>query len=428
MTNKTNYKQTEIGEIPEDWEIKQLQNVADFSNGYAFSSKSFVNSKYDAVPVFKMGNIGLDGGLKITGKEDYASLVVAEKLKNYLTRENDILMCMTDMKSSMNLLGHSARIHYEKFLVNQRVGIIRPKSNVDASYLYYYLNSPKYIERLRTTARSGVQVNLTTEAIKDSLVLYPTQDEQQQIASTLSFLDYKIELNRKMNKTLEEMGKALFKRWFVDFEFPDENSEPYKSNGGEMVESKWGMIPKWWKAGVLSDEFDILMGQSPPGNTYNEDGNGLPFYQGRTDFGERYPTRRMYCSAPTRIAKPDDTLLSVRAPVGDINQVDEECCIGRGVASISKHEFISYTYYKMLYLKDTFHTYDQEGTVFGSISKKDLSSIEILIPQIEIVNMFESIVSVLDKQIKSNDTQIKNLTETRNLLLPRLMSGKLRVN
>ena len=175
MAQQIKYKQTEIGEIPEEWEVKQLQDVADFSNGYAFSSRSYVNSKDNAVPVLKMGNIKIGGGLKITGKEDYASLIVADKLKNYLTRKNDILMCMTDMKSSMNLLGHSARIHDERFLVNQRVGIIRSGSNVDESFLYYYLNSPKYIEKLRSTARSGVQVNLTTEAIKESLVLYPPQ-------------------------------------------------------------------------------------------------------------------------------------------------------------------------------------------------------------------------------------------------------------
>jgi type I restriction enzyme S subunit len=116
--------------------------------------------------------------------------------------------------------------------------------------------------------------------------------------------------------------------------------------------------------------FNLTMGQSPPGDTYNEEGNGLPFYQGRTDFGFRFPIRRIYRTAPTRYAKPGDTLVSVRAPVGDINMANEECCIGQGVAAVRhKSGATSFTYHLMANLYPDFARFEAEGTVFGSINK-----------------------------------------------------------
>ena len=138
------------------------------------------------------------------------------------------------------------------------------------------------------------------------------------IAKILSDLDAKIELNHQMNKTLEKIAHAIFKHWFIDFEFPNEEGKPYKSSGGKMVESELGPIPKNWYIGRLSDIAEITMGMSPPGTTYNEVGDGMPFFQGRRDFGFRYPQERVYCTDPKRMAEKDDILLSVRAPVGII--------------------------------------------------------------------------------------------------------------
>ena len=105
-------------------------------------------------------------------------------------------------------------------------------------------------------------------------------------------------------------------------------------------------LPEGWEKGTVGEYFNLTMGQSPPGITYNDIGEGLPFFQGRTDFGFRFPENRKYCSAPARIAEPNDTLISVRAPVGDINMAFEKCCIGRGVAVLRhKSKSRSFTYY-----------------------------------------------------------------------------------
>ncbi len=142
-----------------------------------------------------------------------------------------------------------------------------------------------------------------------------------------------------MNQTLEEIAKAIFKSWFVDFDpvrakaegrptgLPPEISDLFPN---EFVDSEIGEIPRGWNVGTLSDVADITMGQSPPGDTYNDNGVGLPFYQGSTDFGFRFPSLRKYCSEPKRLADADDVLISVRAPVGDLNRAKTIVALDEG--------------------------------------------------------------------------------------------------
>lgn len=170
------------------------------------------------------------------------------------------------------------------------------------------------------------------------------------------------------------------------------------------------------------------MGQSPPGTTYNEEGDGLPFFQGKTDFGFRFPKRRIYCSAPTRFADVGDTLVSVRAPVGNINMAVERCCVGRGVAAIRhKSGSRSFTYYAMESLKPAFDQFEAEGTVFGSINKKDFHAISVIAAPPSVIKEFEKAAYPLDQAIENNEQQSATLAALRDGLLPKLMSGEVRV-
>ena len=244
-------------------------------------------------------------------------------------------------------------------------------------------------------------------------------EDQRRIASILSSLDRKIELNNKINADLEEMAQAIFKNWFVDF-------EPFKD--GKFVDSELGMIPEGWKVGTLADIAEITMGQSPAGNSLNENREGMIFYQGSSDFGFRFPSIRVFTTEPKRLAVANSVLFSVRAPVGDINVAKEECCIGRGVASIkSKYGQDSYLFYTMKSLRKLFDSFDGEGTVFGSINKKTLSAIQILLPSDGIVEQFNNIASSFDDRIRSLSDENSRLSTLRDTLLPRLMSGELEV-
>ena len=184
-----------------------------------------------------------------------------------------------------------------------------------------------------------------------------------------------------------------------------------------------------WKKGSLSDIAVITMGQSPKGDTFNEAGEGAVFYQGRTDFGFRFPTRRLYTTEPKRIALYGDTLISVRAPVGDLNVAYEDCCIGRGLAAVhSKDNHQSFVLYTLFALNKQLNIFNGEGTVFGSINKESLNSMGITIPPIELINEFESIAKPIDRAILNNYKEICRLQAIRDTLLPKLMCGEIDVS
>lgn len=184
-----------------------------------------------------------------------------------------------------------------------------------------------------------------------------------------------------------------------------------------------------WKEGLLSDIADITMGQSPNGSSYNEDGEGTIFFQGRAEFGFRFPSIRLYTTEPKRMACANDVLMSVRAPVGDLNVAHRDCCIGRGLASIhSKFNQQSFLLYMMFALKKQLDVFNGEGTVFGSINRKSLNDMPIIIPSADSIATFENIVTPIDEAIRNNYDEICRLTQIRDFLLPKLISGKIDVS
>jgi type I restriction enzyme S subunit len=321
--------------------------------------------------------------------------------------------------------------------LGQRMVLIRPdKRRLDFSFLRHWLNSPIMAAHIHGYRDGTVAERLNLPTIRALPILIPPLPEQKAIASVLGALDDKIELNRRMNATLEAMARALFQSWFVDFDpvrakldgrQPPNFDHATAALFPETFEHDTdGLIPKGWRLGSVRDAFDLTMGQSPPGDTYNEEGNGIPFYQGRTDFGFRFPTRRMFCTAPTRYAKAGDTLVSVRAPVGDINMADEECCIGRGVAAVRhKSGATTFTYHAMANLYPDFAAYEAEGTVFGSINKQNFENLRCIIPPPNIVTAYERLAGPLDDQIRTLEHQSRTLATLRDMLLPKLLSGEL---
>lgn len=310
------------------------------------------------------------------------------------------------------------KVYNPKFdgICSTDIYVIKNKEGFDKTFLYYLVATEEFTN-LATSGSSGTRMpRADWKQLEQSEWQLPDLPTQRQIAQILSSLDDKIELNLQMNQTLEAMAQAIFKEWFVNFNFPGFD--------GELVDG----LPKGWRMGKLGEEFNLIMGQSPPGTSYNEIGEGMIFYQGRTDFGFRFPTNRLYTTEPKRIAKPLDTLVSVRAPVGDINMANEICCVGRGLSSVRhKSDAYSFTYYMMKNLEPVFNGFEGEGTVFGSINKSNFESIEIIVPSDEIVSEFEIVVNPIDDKILENTKQIQSLTQTRDTLLPKLMSGNLEV-
>ena len=180
---------------------------------------------------------------------------------------------------------------------------------------------------------------------------------------------------------------------------------------------------------VLSDIASIVMGQSPPGDTYNDQQYGTLFYQGRAEFGSFFPTPKLYTTSPKRMAKQGDILMSVRAPVGDINMALDDCCIGRGLAAIrSKEGCQGFLHYLVESLKSEFDVYDGAGTVFGSINKDSLNDLKISIPQRTEIIERSSIIDCIDDVIRTNHLENNVLCKIRDTILSKLMSGEIDIS
>lgn len=340
--------------------------------------------------------------------------------------ENGDLLLTSEAPAGQIMLWDSE----EKIILSQRVFALRTNNLIYNKYLKYYIQSEiGQKEILRNNSGSTV-AGISAKTFSNILVRYPTKVIQQLIGDLLYRIDKKIEINNQINTELESMAKTLYDYWFVQFDFPDENGKPYKSSGGKMVYNSVlkREIPEGWQDKKLSDIANITMGQSPNGGSYNENGDGVIFFQGSTDFGWLFPSIRQFTNQPIRLAKKGDILLSVRAPVGDMNIANNDCCIGRGLAAMnSKESFDVFLFYVMKYFKTIFERRNSEGTTFGSITKNDLRSLQLSYPSSSILKKYEAIVSNYNKMIFEKSLETEKLTKLRDFLIPMLMNGQVTI-
>jgi type I restriction enzyme S subunit len=281
-----------------------------------------------------------------------------------------------------------------KFNAYQRTYILTVKDKYDTGYAFYALKFS--LNHFKKIAQGSNTKFLTTKILSSFNIMNDSPSEQKRIASVLSSLDDKIALNKKISKELESMAKTLYNYWFVQFDFPDEKGKPYKSSGGKMVYSNElkRKIPQGWEVCALCDIANITMGQSPDGDSYNKHGEGFIFYQGATDFGNRFSQIRQFTTKPARFAKEGDILLSVRAPVGAINITSNDCCIGRGLVALnSKNNTITYLYEVLKNLSLVFKRRNTTGTTFGAMTKDDLFSLKVVRPIYPILILFHEVIN-----------------------------------
>ena len=382
-----------------EWKECTIGDIADVQTGPFGSQlheKDYVSAGTPIVTVEHLGN-------RTFSTQNLPMVSDSDKLRlqKYCMKQGDLIFSRVGSVDRCTY----ANENNEGWLFSGRCLRVRPQECVDSMWLYYFFCLESTKTFIRNIAVGATMPSINTKLMCEVPVKYPPLAEQQRIAKILSSLDDKIELNNAINRNLEEQAQAIFKSWFVDF-------EPF---GGEM--------PNDWTIGKLSDIADITMGQSPDGKSYNENGNGVVFYQGRAEFGWRFPTRRLFTTAPSRMAKKYDILMSVRAPVGDLNIANEDCCIGRGLAAIhSKNNHQSFVHYTIVALKPKLDMYNGEGTVFGCINRDALNNMETIIPSCQILNRFEKNVSLIDEKIFSNHSEIMNLTLLRTELLCKLMT------
>lgn len=375
-----------------EWKSCQLYEVADIVDSL-HKTPQYTEC---GIPMLRVTDIK-EGYLSLSSPAKVSPETYDEFTKKHRPKQGDVVV------SRVGTYGVFAYVATkDKFCLGQNTAIIIP--HINEKFLYYSLISAGTKKYLNKIVTGSTQKTISLKNIKAIPLSVPNDTIQERIADILSALDDKIELNNKINENLERQARALYKAMFSD----NPNVETTK--------------------GVLSDIAEITMGQSPSGSSYNEEGNGEVFYQGRAEFGFRFPTRRLFTTQPKRMAETDDVLLSVRAPVGDLNVAYEQCCVGRGLGAIhSKNGNNSFLLYTMFALKPQLDVFNGEGTVFGSINKDGLSRLPVDIPCADEIAKFETAVRPMDDLIRTNYEENCRLQMMRDSLLPRLMSGEIDV-
>ena len=312
------------------------------------------------------------------------------------------------------------------------------KNNVNSKYIYYWIKSPLTQQKFINIAIGSAQKALTIDSLKKLDIYLPPLEEQEKIANILSSLDDKIELNNEMNKTLEEMAQSIFKRWFVDFEFPNEDGQPYKSSGGEMVDSELGMIPKGWEVKKISELIEVNDGTHASPKVSKE---GFPLVTSKHIKGDRIAiedakiiSEKDYLEVNKR-SKVDtgDILISMIGTVGLTYFVQEEeinfAIKNIGLFKTSQNKTLSEYFY--LYLKsDNMKNYIEArlaGTTQKYISLGELRNIPVVLPNDSIIDKFKKVVGVLLDKRRLNIINNEELMITRDTLLPKLMNGEIMI-
>lgn len=421
----------ELPVLPEHWRYVPLDQLAQ-KNSVTYGVVQPGAALSDGVPIVRVNNFN-DGRIEVADLMRIAPEIEARYSRTRL-KGGEVLLTLVGSVGQVAVAPKALN----GFNVARAVAVIHPVDDVEPEWIALCLRSPLSQHLLGSRANTTVQTTINLKDLRALPIPLPTASERKEINAVLGALDDCIAILRETNTTLESMAQAIFKSWFVDFDPVRAKAEGLKPDQIDEVtaqlfpdsfdETELGFLPTGWRYSTIGQSFILTMGQSPPGSTYNEAGDGLPFYQGRTDFGFRFPEQRVFCSAPTRLAEAGDTLISVRAPVGDVNIALQSCALGRGVAGIRHPEgHQSFAFYSIRGLKKYFELYDGEGTVFGSINKKDFQTLPIVLPSEAILRSFEESVAPLDVVIKLNEQELRLLTEIRDTLLPKLISGQVRL-
>jgi type I restriction enzyme S subunit len=423
-----------------EWKETKLQKIVAIQNGCAFKSEDFDTQ---GVPVIKIKNIA-SGKMIWDDIQFYSKSLTG--LDKFIIRYNDILISMTgshvtQISSAVGKVTRYSSINQS--LLNQRVGKIYSlnSNHLNNDFLYYFLIQPTIQYQLGLSASgSANQANISPSNIKELSILLPSLSEQKQIADVLSCLDAKIENLSRQNETLEQISRSLFKHWFIDFEFPDANGNPYKSSGGAMFASAIGDIPEGWKVGKLGDIVEVFMGYPFKSELYSFN-SGIKVVRGenvslgflRWDTEKRWEYdldsyTDYFLSANDYVIGMDGSRVGRNRTI--ILDSDLPLILAQRVARLRTKDKHTQGYINILLMNNRFEKYVdfiKTGTSIPHISGQQIKDFECIIPLKKQIEEFSGFYNAWSQKLSVIRQQIQTLTKTRDSLLPKLMSGQLRV-
>jgi type I restriction enzyme, S subunit len=395
------YKDTKIGRIPKDWEVKTLEDVFIFNNGKGH--EQFISENGDYI-VVNSKFISQEGRVKKFSNKQMSPLLV-----------KDITMVMSDIPNGRALAKCFLIEENNKYSLNQRICGLRLKNdaNDDVRFFFYTLNRNKGFLKYN----DGVsQTNLRKSEVLGCLLAYPPSNEQKKIADILSTVDEQMSTTDKIIEKSKELKKGLMQKLF---------SEGIGHN--EFKDTKIGRIPEDWEIKQLATICDIVMGQSPSSESYNENDTGLPLVQGNADIKSRITKPRIYTSQITKISEVDDIIMTVRAPVGAIAKSNIKSCIGRGICALRVKSIDNEFLYQMLIEKETSWIRLEQGSTFSAVNSKDIKTFKIALPPLLEQQKIAAILSEADAKIEKEQSQKAQLEQLKKGLMQQLLTGKKRV-
>ncbi|NEU29173.1 restriction endonuclease subunit S [bacterium LRH843] len=368
-----------------------------------------------------------DGFLDLTNVQR-----IEKKVSDSLPRSklymNEIVLTYTGSK-----YGDIARIEVDdKYHLAPNVAKVTVKEEYDSYFYYLVLQSPMFQSQLKSHGVGSSQPTIPMKIIRTLKVPLPSIQEQRNVSKVFKGVYNKIELNNQIISNLEQLTQTLFKRWFVDFEFPNENGEPYKSSGGELVESELGRIPPNFKVEHLSESVNFLSGGTPK-TKVSEYWNGkIPFFTPKDITGSVYVTNTQKNITELGLSNcnsklyPKNTLfLTARGTVGKLNLSNTEMAMNQSCFALQHKENKQYYLYFLVETLLREIIQGSTGAVFNAINLRDLNSLKIVSPTSDLIEEFSSLVTPFFEMLSEKEEENISLKNLRDTLLPKLLSGEI---
>lgn len=414
-----------------EWKTYKLTDICNLVAGFAFKSRDFGSYKDK---VIKIANINppIVDIQSLLGVD--MTMYSLDRLEKYKVTKGDYVFAMTG--ATIGKLG-IVRDDIEAY-INQRVLTFRPnKDIIDKQYLWYILNTytfEKYI--LNHIDSDTAQPNISAMSVGGFEISLPPLSEQKRIAGILSALDDKIELNRRINANLEAQAMALYKHWFVDFEFPNSAEKPYKSSGGKMIDSDFGPIPAGWHIGKVNDLGIIICGKTPSKAIAANYGDAIPFIKipdmHNHVFVHKSDEMLSIVGSDSQIKKllpPYSVLVSCIATVGLVSMNVVPSHTNQQINSVIPNDVI-YRYYLYLMFKNMaldLQNYGRGGTATLNVNTSTFANIKVLLPSRQILEWFYLRIQSMFELIRYNQEEIYNLSSIRNALLHKLIREEIKM-
>ena len=426
MKVKKRLQQTKLFSFPKEWKMVKLGEVAQYINGYAFKPNQWKNK---GLPIIRIQNL--------TNKNAEVNYFDGDLEPQYKIKDGDLLISWSATLGIFKWSGGNAWLNQHIFKVDKY------SSEIFKEYFYYIVSTR--IKSMQKKQHGSTMKHIVKKDFVNIPIPLPPLPEQKKIAEILSTVDEVIEKVDKAIEKTERLKKGLMQelltgrkrvKGFVGLRVNGVNGVGKKE---EYKDTEIGRIPKEWEIGFLgfvesvgfieSQLCEIIMGQSPPSTTYNKEQKGLPFLQGKMEFGELYPNPSIYCSQPIKIAEKNDILISVRAPVGEVNISTGKVCIGRGLAAIRCNPYKLYHLFLFYYLKHFGKKLSNisVGSTFKSIRKEELSNFAIPLPPLPEQKKIVEFLSSVDKKLELLHNRKNRYEKVKKGLMNDLLTGKKRV-